>query len=160
MPGSTGDRVSFPWPTDTPKHRARIERQWYVDREDVEDAKTALLSPAERSAFLFQLGKAIEPWLDAKLEAKARELIETRQIDRLAAWADIIGSTGTSRNDFLCSREGAAQMLGITLDALTSLETDGTLPRPIKIQRRPAHRVVDIERIARSSRKGTPSDQE
>lgn len=155
MTGGTGLRTTSHWPTETADHKSRQERLWYVDRTAIERTKPQLLSPAEREALLSQVGSIIEPLLDAKLEAKALELLE-RYGDRwLGTLSTILGDGEFPREELLCTREAAAKMLGVSLSTIKRMEAAGELPEPIKLgERRVAHRIVDIEKLAKF--KGKP----
>ncbi len=149
MTDSTGLREDPSWPTNTEEHRARQERLWYADRASIERTKMQLLSAAEREELLTQVGRVIEPLLDAKLEAKALELLERYGEHWLGMLATTFGDGEHPREELLCTREEAAKMLGISLSTIKRMEAAGELAEPIKLgERRVAHRVVDIEKIA------------
>ena len=104
----------------------------------------------ERDALVAAVGTLLAPWLDAKLEAKALELIERRQDQLVKVWGDIFGDGDLPREELLCTREDAAKMLGLSLSTIKRMEEAGELPEPIRIgERGVRHRIIDIEKLAR-----------
>lgn len=135
---------------DLPGHSSALDPLWYVPADTIAKHKADLMPPAERAAIIEQFGKAIEPWLDARLEAKARELVARYQDQMLATWEKIFGDGDIPRDELLCSREIAAKMLGVSLSTIKRMEEAGELPDPIKIgERAVRHRIVDIEKLAK-----------
>ncbi len=145
--------------TDTAGLRSglRPNSQWpetWRDRlSPVERAKADLLHPAERAALEAQLGEIVGPILDAKLEAKAVELVERYRLTQLAVLSSILGDT-TERDRLLVSRDEAAEMLAVSLSTVKRMEESGELPEPIKFGERVVrHRLIDIEAIAKVQRR-------
>jgi excisionase family DNA binding protein len=122
-------------------------------RERLERAKTELLSPEERDALEAQLGAIVGPIIDAKLEAKAVELVERYRLAWLSVSKSLFGET-TDRDRFLVSRDEAAELLGVSLSTVKRMEDSGELPEPIKFgERIVRHRLIDIEAIAKVKRR-------
>ncbi len=112
--------------------------------------KADLLSPADRAELEATYGKLIGPLIDAKLETKARELLDRYQERQLALIRAVVGDT-SNRDQLLVSRDEAAEMLGVSLSTVKRMEEGGELPEPIKFNERIVrHRIVDIERLART----------
>jgi predicted DNA-binding transcriptional regulator AlpA len=115
----------------------------------LDDTKADLLSPAERAAFEAQFGQLVGPIIDAKLDAKARELMAS-QADR---WRQVLHDVAGPEPEHaarLVSREQAAKLLDVSLSTVKRMEERGELPEPIKFNERVVrHRLVDIEKVAR-----------
>ena len=112
----------------------------------IEKAVAKLLPAIDRDALEATWGRIIGPWLDAKLEAKAVEVVARSQESwRKALDCDI----GLPRDQLLCSREDAAKMLGVSLSTIQRME-GGELPEALTIgERNRMHRLIDIEGLAR-----------
>lgn len=154
--------LSRPPRTNADHRCADADPHWYVNAETIAKHKADLMPPAERTALIEQFGKAIEPWLDAKLEAKAHELVDRYQAKMLATWGKIFGDGEHPRDELICTREVAAKMLAVSLSTIKRMEEAGELPEPIKIgERGVRHRIVDIEKLAKfrgRERVSGPSD--
>lgn len=128
------------------------QRHRFTDQQ-LAAAKDKLLPLAERAELEALYGKVIGPIIDAKLEAKAQELValhaeSVRQVlDH--ALADTI-----DRDTLLASRDEAAKLLGVSLSTIKRMEESGELPEPIKFgERTVRHRLIDIEAIAKSKKR-------
>ena len=119
-------------------------------------AKAQLLSPSERAELEAMYGTVIGPIIDAKLEAKAQELL-TRQSANIANTLRSILGDQSDREALLVTRDQAAAMLGTSLSTIKRMEDSGELPEPIKFgERTVRHRLIDIEAIAKVRRKVWP----
>jgi excisionase family DNA binding protein len=124
----------------------------------LERLKAELLSPRERAALEDQYGKALGPLIDAKLEAKAQELLQ-RQAKSIRSIYHALVADMTNRDQLLVSREEAAQLLNISLSTLKRMEERGELPKPQKFgERIVRHRLIDIEAIAKVRLAVVPED--
>ena len=113
----------------------------------IEKAIAKLLPAIDRDALEAMWGKIIGPWLDAKLEAKAVELVARQQKAVLSAFDTDIG---LPRERLLCTREEAAKMLGVSHPSITRWE-GSILPEALTLGGRRMHRLIDIEGLARIS---------
>ena len=137
----SGLRIQHPWP-----------ETWRDRLSPVERAKTELLLPEERAALESQLGAIVGPIIDAKLEAKAVELVERYRQSWLSVFKSVFGET-TDRDRFLVSRDEAAELLGVSLSTVKRMEESGQLPEPIKLgERIVRHRLIDVEALAKVRR--------
>ena len=120
-----------------------------TDQRQLDRAKASLMSPAERATFEVQFGKIVGPLIDAKLEAKARELLERWGEQQQRLWS-ALGFTDKDRDKLLVSREEAANLLGVSLSTIKRMEDSGELPAPQRFgERIVRHRLVDIEAVAK-----------
>ncbi len=113
------------------------------------DAKAQLLSPAERAIIEAQFGQLVGPIIDAKLDAKARELMASQEARWRQVLHDLVGDD-PEHAARLISREQAAELLGVSLSTVKRMEERGELPEPIRFNDRVVrYRLVDIEKVAR-----------
>lgn len=134
-------------PTD---QRSEADPIWYVPPETLAKHRANLLPAADRAELDAMFGKIIGPLIDAKLEAKARELVQRYQDAWSRAFVQINGDGMMPRDQLLCTREDAATMLCVSLSTIKRMEADGHLPEPIQVgERGVRHRLVDIEVLAR-----------
>lgn len=114
-------------------------------------AKVDLTPAAERVAIEARYGAIIGPLIDAKLEAKALELLEPYRAAHFETLRTLLGDTTADRDRFLVSREKVAELLDASLSTVKRMEADGHLPEPISVgERGVRHRLVDIEAMART----------
>ena len=127
---------------------AQHERWMALSAERMRKIQDQLLSPTERALIEKTYGDVIGPILDAKLEAKAQELVERYRLAWTSAF-DHLANPG-EREKLLVSRDEVADLLGCSLATVKRMEADGRLSEPVRISERVVrHRLVDIERLAR-----------
>jgi len=118
------------------------------DEAKVARLKAKLLPAADREEIETLYGKAVGPIIDAKLEARAQELLGEYRQAWQKTYSDFFGDM-TQREVLLVSREEAAALLNVSLSTIKRMEDSGELPEPRKFgERNVRHRLVDIERIA------------
>lgn len=113
--------------------------------------KDKLLPPADRAQLETMYGQSIGPWLDAKLEAKAQEMLARFRDAWAQTWKDWAGENAMERAELLISREEVAEMLDVSLSTVKRMEVSGELPKPRKVGKSGKivrHRLVDIEELA------------
>lgn len=139
--------------TDTAGLRSGLRPTPWLTSARMTKAKADLLPHDARAELTAAFGEIVGPILDAKLEAKAVELIERYTQAQLAILNAILGDT-TDRDRFLVSRDEAAEMLGVSLSTIKRMEESGELPDPIKFGERVVrHRLIDIEALAKVRRR-------
>ena len=112
--------------------------------------KAALLPPADRAELEAIYGKVIGPLIDAKLEAKARELVHRYMDGWVAAFDRINGDGMMPRDRLLVSKEEACELLGISLSTFKRLENAGELPERVTLRERVIlYPLVEIEKMAK-----------
>jgi predicted DNA-binding transcriptional regulator AlpA len=116
---------------------------------NIDSLKAELLPPSERAKLEDLYGKVIGPIIDAKLEAKAQELLARQSKNLTQVLSELLGPD--DRDARLISRQSAAELLGVSLSTIKRMEASGELPEPIKFgEHTVRHRLIDVEAIART----------
>lgn len=120
-------------------------------RERIEAVKAQLLPPSERAQLEAQLGKLVGPLIDAKLEAKAIEMLDRYQKAWMRTFQDFWRDVVEHGDALLVTREDAAKLLGVSLSTIKRMEKSGELPEPMSFgERTVRHKQSDIEAFAKT----------